>query len=121
MSHRYKELICIEYFPENQAFSFSKAKATFKSVVSSKCFPMICIPIGSPSELPAFILIAGCPVTLKGAVLEIILTAPWTYSGGERAKGKDYQDDKDKGLKAVTHLITLSQSMQGLLILMQIH
>ena len=53
--------------------SFSNALAICSTVRSSYMRPTIIIPHGSPSENPAFIVRAGCPVLLNGAVFLTIL------------------------------------------------
>ena len=53
--------------------SFSNALAICSTVRSSYMRPTIIIPHGSPSENPAFIVRAGCPVLSNGAVFLTIL------------------------------------------------
>ena len=48
--------------------SFSKACANCRTFRSSNRFPTICRPIGSPSDMPAFTVMAGWPVMSNGAV-----------------------------------------------------
>ena len=50
-------------------------------MTSSKCFPVIIIPTGSPSENPALRVKDGCPVELNGPVFLTIPNALCIFAG----------------------------------------